>query len=156
MKVPQFLPWIGDDEYSAIGTCFEQNWITEGPQAQVFQNKLLELMGGKYGVFAPNGTLALYLALKAVDIGPGDEVIVPDFTFIASANAVEMVGATPVFCDVQPLNCQIDLMRAEECVTSRPGPSCRYICMVRCVTWILWPTLPVVTKCSLSRMPHKP
>lgn len=119
MKVPQFQPWIGEDEYAAIGTCFERNWITEGPKAQLFQDKLLELMGVKYGVFAPNGTLALYLALRAADIGSGDEVIVPDFTFIASANAVEMAGAKPVFCDVQPFNCQIDLTSAAKYVTSK-------------------------------------
>jgi perosamine synthetase len=119
MKVPQFQPWIGDDEYLAIGKCFEQNWITEGPQAELFQQRLLELMGARYGVFAPNGTLALYLALKAADIGPGDEVIVPDFTFIGSANAVEMAGARPVFCDVHPLHCQIDLEHATACLTEK-------------------------------------
>lgn len=119
MKVPQFQPWIGEEEYSALGSCFERNWITEGPQARMFQDLLLELMGAKYGVFAPNGTLALYLALKAADIGPGDEVIVPDFTFIGSATAVEMAGAKPVFSDVHPLNCQIDLERAKRCVTAR-------------------------------------
>ena len=57
-------------------------------------------MGSKYGVFAQNGSMALYLGLRAIDIGPGDEVIVPNFTFIASANAVEMCGATPVFVDI--------------------------------------------------------
>jgi perosamine synthetase len=119
MKVPQFQPWIGEDEYAAIGKCFELNWITEGPQAELFQKRLLELMGAQYGVFAPNGTLALYLALKAADIGPGHEVIVPDFTFIGSANAVEMAGAKPVFCDVHPSDCQIDLESAEKCLTDR-------------------------------------
>jgi perosamine synthetase len=119
MKVPQLQPWIGTEEYAAIGECFEQNWITEGPKARLFQEKLLALMGASYGVFAPNGTLALYLALRALNVGPGDEVIVPDFTFIGSANAVEMAGAKPVFCDVQPQHCQIDLDRAEQCVTTR-------------------------------------
>lgn len=119
MKVPQFQPWLGEDEYAAIGKCFELNWITEGQQAQIFQDKLLKLMGVKYGVFAPNGTLALYLALKAAGIGAGDEVIVPDFTFIASANAVEMAGARPVFCDVLPFNCQIDIASAEKCITPK-------------------------------------
>jgi len=119
MKVPQFQPWIGEEEYAAIGGCFASNWITEGLQAELFQKQLLELMGVRYGVFAPNGTLALYLALKAANIGPGDEVIVPDFTFIGSANAVEMAGAKPVFSDVHPLHCQIDLVHAEQCLTSR-------------------------------------
>jgi len=119
VKVPQFLPWIGAEEYAAIGDCFARNWITEGPQTQLFQDKLLELMKVPYGVFAPNGTLAIYLALRALDIRPGDEVIVPDFTFIGSANAVEMTGARPVFCDVHPGHCQIDLASAEKCITPR-------------------------------------
>lgn len=119
MKVPQLQPWIDNEEYAAIGECFALNWITEGPKARLFQEGLLDLMGARYGVFAPNGTLALYLALRAMDIGPGDEVIVPDFTFIGSANAVEMTGAKPVFCDVSSGHCQIDLSHAEKCVSSR-------------------------------------
>lgn len=109
MKVPQLKPWIGNEEYKAIKSCFDANWITEGPKSQEFSEKLLELIGAKYGVFAPNGTLALYLGLRALGIGPGDEVLVPDSTFIASANAVEMVGAKPVFVDVNRYNFQIDL-----------------------------------------------
>ena len=96
MKVPQFEPFIGMEEYKAIEDCFRTNWITEGPKEKEFNKKLCNLIGVEYGVFAPNGTLAIYLALRSLDIGPGDEVIVPDFTFLASASAVEMAGATPV------------------------------------------------------------
>jgi perosamine synthetase len=112
MRVPQFMPYVGMEEYEAIKSCFENNWITEGPKAAEFSDKLLEIIGSKYGVFAPNGTLSLYLALRAMGIGPGDEVIVPDFTFIASANAVEMVGARPVFADV---GCHDLQLRIDEC-----------------------------------------
>ena len=119
MKVPQFLPYIGDHEYRAISSCFEDNWITEGPKAKVFSEKLLELTGAKYGVFAPNGTLAIYLALKAAGIGQGDKIIVPDFTFIGTANAVEMTGAIPVFADVNKENFQIDVSKAGGLVTSQ-------------------------------------
>ena len=93
MKVPQVQPWLGLEEYEAIKSCFTENWVTEGPKADLFRQQLLELTGAKFGEFAPNGTLALYLGLTAAGIGPGDEVIVPDFTFIATANAVSMVGA---------------------------------------------------------------
>jgi perosamine synthetase len=109
MKVPQFMPYIGPEEYEAIKPCFDANWITEGPQSKLFNEELIELMGAKYGVFAPNGTLALYLGLRAMGIGVGDEVIVPDFTFIGSANAVEMCGATPVFVDVNKEDLQISV-----------------------------------------------
>jgi len=119
MKVNQFAPWIGADEYKAIADCFENNWITEGPKSKAFTEKLLDLIGAKYGVFAPNGTLALYLALRAIEIGGGDEVIVPDFTFIGSATSVQMTGATPVFIDVNRQNFQIDLGAADRLVNER-------------------------------------
>ena len=113
------LPWLGDEEYQAIASCFEINWVTEGPKTREFHDRLLELIGCRYAVFAPNGTLAIYLALKAVGIGPGDEVLVPDFTFIASANAVEMTGAKPVFVEVNRQNFQVDVALAERWVTPR-------------------------------------
>lgn len=116
MKIPQFSPWLGKEEYSSIADCFKDNWVTEGPKTKLFNEKLLKLMGTKYGVFAPNGTLALYLGLRALGVGSGDEVIVPDFTFIGSATAVEMVGATPVFVDVNRDNFQIDLTKAAKVV----------------------------------------
>tara|TARA_Y100000310_G_scaffold242838_1_gene247062 strand:- start:15652 stop:16755 length:1104 start_codon:yes stop_codon:yes gene_type:complete len=119
MKIPQFMPFIGNEEYRAIGDCFENNWITEGPKAQEFQKKLCETLNVKYGVFAPNGTLALYLGMRALGIGPGDEVIVPDFTFIASANAVEMVGAIPVFADIDVDTLQIDISSCHNLITKK-------------------------------------
>ena len=109
MKINQFQPYLGDEEYKAIKSCFDDNWITEGPKSKEFSDKLFDLTGAKYGVFAQNGTIALYLGLRAIDIGPGDEVIVPNFTFIASANAVEMCGAKPVFVDVNEDDLQINI-----------------------------------------------
>ena len=117
--IPQFQPYLDEKEYEAIKSCFELNWITEGPKSTEFVNKLLKMMGVKYGVLSPNGTLSLYMALKALGIGKGDEVIVPNFTFIASANAIEMVGAKPVFCDVQETDLHIDLKKAEKLVSRK-------------------------------------
>lgn len=119
MKVPQLSPWLEDEEYEAIKQCFDNNWITEGPISKKFSEELLKLTKAKYGVFAPNGTLAIYLALRAIDIKPGDEVIVPDFTFLGSATAVEMCGAYPVFVDVNRENFQIDLSRSDNLVTKK-------------------------------------
>tara|TARA_R100001509_G_scaffold99207_1_gene58004 strand:+ start:3093 stop:4196 length:1104 start_codon:yes stop_codon:yes gene_type:complete len=118
MKIPQFMPLVGEPEFEAIKKCFEDNWITEGPQAKIFKEKLLKLTGAKYGEFAPNGTLAIYLALKAAGVKPGDEVLVPDFTFIASATSVVMIGATPVFVDVDE-NLQIDVSKCKEKLTNK-------------------------------------
>jgi perosamine synthetase len=119
VKVPQMVPWIGEEEYLALRDCFARAWITEGPQALEFHDRLLELIGSRHGVFAPNGTLALYLALRALEIGPGDEVIVPDLTFVASANAVEMTGATPVFADVAAGHFQLTAESIEPWITPR-------------------------------------
>lgn len=112
MKVPQFMPYVDMEEWKAIKPCFKENWITEGPRSKIFAEKLCEKIGCKYGVFANNGTLALYLGLRAIGVGPGDEVIVPNFTFIASANAIEMTGATPIFCDINEDDLQINI---EDC-----------------------------------------
>ena len=56
MKVPQFSPWVGKEEYDSIKSCFDNNWITEGPKTSEFKDQLLKLTGAKFGVFAPNGT----------------------------------------------------------------------------------------------------
>ena len=100
MKVPQFMPYLDSSDYESIKSCFDQNWITEGPKSKEFIERLKELIGVKHAVLAPNGTLSIYLGLRAMGIGRGDEVLVPAFTFIASANAVEMCGAKPVFVDI--------------------------------------------------------
>ncbi len=119
MKVNQFQPYIGNEEYEAIKSCFDINWITEGPKSKEFSEKLLKLMDANYGVFAQNGTIALYLGLRAIDVGPGDEVIVPNFTFIASANAVEMCGAKPVFVDINIEDLQINVNDCERVLTEK-------------------------------------
>ncbi len=118
-KIKQFKPYIGNEEYEAIKSCFDINWITEGPKSKEFSEKLLELMDSNYGVFTQNGTLALYLGMRALDVGPGDEVIVPDFTFIASANAVEMCGAKPVFVDINIDDLQINVNDCERVLTEK-------------------------------------
>jgi perosamine synthetase len=101
MHIPQFRSFVDKSDYAFIEPVFENNYIAEGPFARKFHDALLELTGSPYGVFACNGTLAIYLALKALGIESGDELIVQNITFIASANAVEMVGATPVFADTK-------------------------------------------------------
>ncbi|HVE45662.1 MAG TPA: DegT/DnrJ/EryC1/StrS family aminotransferase [Acidimicrobiales bacterium] len=117
--MPQFRPWVGEDEHDATRACFETGWLGEGPFAAQFQAALLNLITARFGVFAPSGTMALYLAMRVLDIGPGDEVIVPDFTFFSSASSVEMTGAAPVFVDVNRRNFQIDLSHADRLVNER-------------------------------------
>lgn len=114
MKIPQFRSFVDMDDYENIRQVFERNYIAEGPMGAEFRDALINITGAKHGVLASNGTLAIYLALKALGIGPGDEVLVQNVSFIASANAIEMVGAKPVFVDIRAYNdLTIDLSRIE-------------------------------------------
>jgi perosamine synthetase len=117
--IPQFAPFVDAREYEALRACFDANWLTEGAQAREFLTRLGERIGFARGCLAPNGTLALYLGLRALGIGPGDDVVVPDFTFFGSASAVEMTGATPVFCDVDPETLQAGAPHFEAALTPR-------------------------------------
>ena len=119
IEIPQVRPWLGAEELAAVTATIQENWITEGPRSAEFSVQLNDLMGTDYGVFAPNGTLALSLGLLALGIGHGDEVLIPDITFIASANAALLVGATPVFVDVNPRNYQIDTSKCGALLTQR-------------------------------------
>ncbi|MFK7903321.1 MAG: DegT/DnrJ/EryC1/StrS family aminotransferase [Nitratireductor sp.] len=104
MKIPQFRSFVDMDDYENIRQVFERNYIAEGPCSVEFKDELKKIVGTQHGVLASNGTLAIYLALKALGIGPGDEVLVQNVSFIASANAIEMVGAKPVFVDIPAFN----------------------------------------------------
>src|SRR5215475_739552 len=90
-----------------------------GPSLEGFNKNFLNLHGGKYGMGCANGTSAITVALRALGIGPGDEVLIPNHTFIATAEAVVEVGATPVLLEIEPEFHQIDLRKAEERVTPR-------------------------------------
>lgn len=118
-SIPQTQPWLGDEEAAGAARAIAANWISEGENCAAFSQRLLDLIGAPYGVFAPNGTLALALALMALGIGDGDEVLIPDITFIGTANAAILAGATPIFVDVDPEAFQIDLQPAERLVTAR-------------------------------------
>jgi perosamine synthetase len=100
IKVPQFRSFVDMSDFENIRQVFERNYIAEGPMGMQFRDKLLEVTGAPHGVLASNGTLAIYMAMRALGIGRGDEVIVQNVSFIASANGVEMAGARPVFVDI--------------------------------------------------------
>ncbi len=116
-SIPQFEPWLGEEEKKALIQCIDDNWITCGPKVKEFEQRIAQLHQVKHTVACCNGTMALYMALKALGIGQGDEVIVPDFTFIASANAVVMAGATPVFIDIEKETLNISISAFQEAVT---------------------------------------
>lgn len=100
MKVPQFSPILGKEEADKLLECIRDQWITGGKKVKEFEQRIAALCKVKRAVACCNGTMALFMGLKALGIKEGDEVIVPDFTFIASANAVVLAGGNPVFADV--------------------------------------------------------
>lgn len=115
--IPQIEPWIGDEELAEVASVVRSTFITENAKTEEFVKGILDLTGAPHGIAISNGTLALVAALMAADIGPGDDVIVPDLTFIASSNAVRLVGARPVFCDVDRYTGCLDARSAEEAMT---------------------------------------
>lgn len=100
MKVPLSRPIIGDAERQAVLEVLDSGMLASGPRVQRFEEAFAGLCQTEHAVALGSGTAALYLGLLASGVGPGDEVIVPSFTFAASANSVAMCGATPVFIDV--------------------------------------------------------
>ena len=101
-------PSLGEEEWQALRDPIMQGWVTQGPKVREFEESFAEYHQVKHAIAVTSCTTGLHLALKALDIGPGDEVIVPSFTWIATANAVKYCGATPVFADVNPQTFNID------------------------------------------------
>ena len=107
----QIQPWINELELEELTKVITSTFITENDMTKEFELMTLDLTGAKYAISVANGTLGLYCALLALEIGPGDEVLVPDMTFIASANAVIMAGAKPVLCDIDQYSLGISIKR---------------------------------------------
>ena len=100
--IPPARPVIGEAEIEAAVRVLRSGMVIQGPEVAAFESEFATLVGDRHCVAVNSGTSALHLALLALGIGPGDEVIVPSFSFAASANAVRLVGATPVFVDIEP------------------------------------------------------
>ncbi len=102
------LPAVGEDEWHAMREPLLSGWMTQGPKVAAFERAFAERHDVKHALATTSCTTALHLALAALDIEPGDEVIVPSFTWVATANVVLYCGATPVLCDVDPRTNNID------------------------------------------------
>jgi perosamine synthetase len=114
--IPQIQPWIDDSEWQEVKRVIESTYLTENQVTAEFETGIQTLTGAKHAIAVCNGTAALYCALKALNIGHGDEVIVPNFTFVASSNAVIMAGAKPIFCPVKAETLCIDVDAAADLV----------------------------------------
>ena len=108
---------LKDEIDSGIMTVLENTQFILGPNVQAFEAEAAEYLGVKHAISCANGTDALHLALRAAGIGPGDEVITSPFTFIATAEAIRYVGATPVFVDIDPQTFNIDVKLIEAAIT---------------------------------------
>ncbi len=113
-KIPWWSPEMGQEEQRLVKEVLDSNYVNEGKLALEFEQKIADRVGAKYGIVTTSCTIAIFLALKGLGVGKGDEVIVPDMTFIATANAAELTGATPILVDVDPatLNMSPEAFRA--------------------------------------------
>lgn len=119
LNVPITKPSLGEEEARAPFESIKSGWVTQGPKVAEFEKAVAAYVGAKHGVATTSCTTGLHLALATAGITSGDEVIVPSFTFIASANAVLYTGATVVFCEVDPRTFNIDPNDIEHRITKR-------------------------------------
>jgi len=119
MSVPITKPALTEEEAHAPYDSIKSGWVTQGPKVAEFEKAVAAYVGAKHGVATTSCTTGLHLALATIGIGPGDEVIVPSFTFIASANAILYTGATVVFCEVDPRTFNADPADIERRITKK-------------------------------------
>jgi len=118
--IPAAKPIVGDEERAAVDAVLRSGMIAQGPQVAAFEEEFSASMTpGRVNVAVNSGTSGLHLGLLAAGIGPGDEVIVPSFTFAATANSVALTGATPVFADIEPDHFCLDPQSVRDAVTDR-------------------------------------
>ena len=117
--IPIAKPYLTKDEAQAAYDTILSGWITQGPRVAEFEEKFAAYTGAKYAVAVSNCTTALHLAMIVAGIGPGDEVICPSLSYIATANSIKYVGAKPVFAEVDPVNYNLDPADTERRITNR-------------------------------------
>ena len=112
-------PMLGDEEAQAAAAVVASGHIAEGPQVEAFERELARFIGVAHAVCASSGTAALHLALAAMGVGPGDEVVVPSFVCSALLNAVTVTGASPVMAEIDPVSLNLDPQDVERRLTLR-------------------------------------
>jgi perosamine synthetase len=117
--IPAARPIIGDEERSAVDRILRSGMLAQGPEVAAFEGEFAKIVDGRECVAVNSGTSALHLGLLAAGIGPGDEVIVPSFTFAATGNAVRLAGATPVFVEIEPASFCLSADAVDAAITPR-------------------------------------
>ena len=117
--IPAAKPIIGDEEREAVDRVLRSGMLAQGPEVKAFEDEFSAHVGGRHCVAMNSGTSALHLGFIAAGIKPGDEVIVPSFSFAATANAVVLAGAVPVFADIDPRTFNLDPDHVEKLITKK-------------------------------------
>jgi len=120
-KIPVFLPAVGEDTIQHISETLEIGWLGMGSFTKKFEDLISEFLNldGRYVIATNTATSAIHLALRVLDIGPGDEVITPSFNCVADQQAICMTGAEPVMCDILEEDLGIDCAKAEDLITEK-------------------------------------
>ena len=135
-KIYLMRPFVGEEELEAVRKVFESKYLTEGPVTQEFEQKFAEYVGAKCGVAVTSCAIGMELALQVLGIGPGDEVIVPDFTHPATGDCVCQVGASPILVDVDLESYNITAEAIEDAITER----------TKCIIPVSWGGNPLDTE----------
>ena len=116
-RIPQVSPQFDEHEFNGVAEVIRRKWLTEGPQAASLLERIKTDTGARHAVLAPNGTLGLFLALLALDLPRGSEILIPSFTFFASASAAIFAGLKPVFVDSDLSSFNLDVNQLERFIT---------------------------------------
>ncbi|MEL6674361.1 MAG: aminotransferase class I/II-fold pyridoxal phosphate-dependent enzyme [Bacteroidota bacterium] len=131
MKIPLSRPNLSPSAWEKVKACLDTAWISSaGPAVGEFESQMAQRLGSPYAVAVQSGTAALHLALRALNIQPGDQVALPNLGFIASANAVRYVGATPVLIDVDPVYWQLDTNLLKDYLKTPAGRKVKAVMVV--------------------------
>lgn len=117
--IPVMKPWLGEEEAAAAAEAVASGWIAQGPRVAEFEAAFAAHVGAPHGVAVSSCTSALHLSLHLLGVGPGDEVVVPSFSFIATSNCAVYVGATPVFADVEAADGNLSVRTVEPLLSER-------------------------------------
>ena len=117
--IPIAKPLLGKEEFEAVKEVFESGELVQGKKVRLFEEEFARYIGVKHAVAVPNGTAALDLALKVLNLGPKDEIVTSAFSFVASGNCALYQGAKPVFADIDPKTFNIDPSDVAKNITSR-------------------------------------
>src|SRR5260370_31656225 len=115
--IPIVRPFVGTEEEEAVVQSLRSGWLSQGPRVAEFEKQFAEYVSAEHAIAVSSCTTALHLAFIGAGIGPGDEVLCPSLSFIATANSIRYVGATPVFVDIDPGTYNIDSNKIDAAIT---------------------------------------